>query len=76
MRGRAIQVSLVRKDRPTSGQTPEGAPIAEGLDPEQINDLITDQVHNIAITIGALLLTKKAADTVSELILIAGRKHL
>lgn len=75
MRGRAIQVSLVRKP---SAPTTDGAavPVAEVLDPDQINALVKDQVQNLAMSVGTVLLVKKAADTLSELILIAGRKHL
>lgn len=75
MRNRAIQVSLVKKDRPS--ETPyTGGVVEPSIDVDHLNDLVKDQVQHIAMTIGGLLLAKKAADTLSELILIAGRKHL
>lgn len=69
---RALQVSMVKKD-PVSGAV---VPETPTLTPEQINQIALDQVQNLALTIGALLLCKKAADTASELILIAGRKYI
>lgn len=74
MKNRALQVSLVRKD--AQGTTIDGPPAEPMVDPEVINRIAKEQIENIAKTIGAILLTKKAADTVSELILIAGRKYL
>lgn len=71
MKKRALQVRMVPLENSSGGAEP--APV---IDPEQINDMVKDQVQTIAITIGAVLLAKKAADTVSELILIAGRKYI
>jgi len=68
--GRAFQVKLVKEGSASAG--PSGADVT----PEEINALVKDQVEHLVLSIGALLLAKKAADTVSELILIAGRKHI
>lgn len=66
---RAIQVSLAKKNAITDGE-------GQAVDPAVINNLVTAQVQNIAVTIGAVILLKKGADTLSELILIAGKKYI
>lgn len=76
LKDRAVQVSLVRKSSP--GVATEGAePL---VDTEkivaQLDDVFTKQLQNVALTVGTLLLAKKAADTLSELILITGRKYI
>lgn len=71
MKNRALQVRMVRSD-PVTGTAVE----SPSLGVEQINEIATEQLQNIAKTIGALILVKKGADTLSELLLIAGRKYI
>lgn len=71
MKNRSLKVSLVRDD-PTQ---PAGAAPAP-IDPEAINEIVINGVNHVAITVGVIILSKKAADTLSELILIAGRKYI
>ena len=72
MRNRALQVRMVKTDALTG----VGAPEVPAIDPAAINIMVAEQVQNIAMTVGTVLLVKKAADTLSELILIAGRKYI
>jgi hypothetical protein len=65
---RSLKVSMVK-------DAPVGDAVAT-LTPDEINQIVKTQVDHIAVTVGVILLTKKAADTVSELILIAGRKYI
>jgi hypothetical protein len=67
MKNRALQVRLVRADAPAN--TGESAAT---IDLDQVNDLVT----HVAFAVGGVLVVKKAMDTLSDLILIAGAKHL
>lgn len=71
MKNRAIQVRMVKGDAVATD-----APVAPVIDPAELDRILKGQVEHIALTIGMLLLAKKAADTASELILIAGRKYI
>ena len=71
MRKRALQVRMVPVTAPTGD-----AEATPAVSPEELNRIAKEQVENLAITVGAVLLAKKAADTLSELILIAGRKYI
>lgn len=71
MKNRSLQVRVVKTD-PTTGDAAE----SPSLSVEQINAIASAQLQNVAKTIGALILVKKGADTLSELMLIAGRKYI
>lgn len=72
MKNRALQVRMVRTDQPADNA--QDVHIS-AIDPKELNELVKDQVQHIALLVGAALVTKKAAETVSEVIILAAKRR-
>ena len=62
---RAIQLSFVKSPVETSTTAPE--PV-EVLNPDAINAIAKEQIHNIAVAVGATILTTLFAGAASEIL--------
>lgn len=70
-KNRAVEVKLVKQST-----QPDAKVLVESIDMDKLSELVKDQVQNAAVVIGGAYAAKKAVDTLSELILIAGRRYL
>lgn len=68
LKDRVLQISMAKA--PTTATMKTGDDEKVVLDPVAINALAMTQVQNLAICIGAVLLSKKLVDTVCELAVV------
>ena len=69
LKKRALQVKLVKQndaDETTSSH----------VDPEQIGKIVTQQVQQVAIAVGAVLLFRTFLNTTSEIAIIAAKAKI
>lgn len=69
-KNRALQVRMVKPD----GQGGTQTTVIQTIDPEKLNQIVKDQVRNIGIVVGAIMLANKVLDTTSTLIIIKASK--
>jgi len=69
-KNRALQVRMVKPNDQGGTETT----VIQTIDPEKLNKIIKDQVRNIGLVVGSIMLANKVLDTTSTLIIIKASK--
>lgn len=71
-KNRAIQVQMVKKSTDGSNATAQST----SLDLDDLSKVIKDQIQNVAIAVGGVLVANKVLNTVSEITVIVAQKKI